>query len=199
MNKSIFIIKCILLGNAGVGKTSLVAKYTCNSFDNNETSTIGVDYRTKEVIIDDDTKYILQIWDTAGQERFNSIVKTYYNHTNCVIFCFSLIDPETFLNLKKIINEFNNNIDHNHVKVLVGTFHDKLDQTYIPEFEIGCLINDYDIDAYYTVSSKTGFNVDRLFESIMNKTIKASRCRQVNLTSCPDPDIIHKKSDDCCT
>lgn len=77
--------KVLVVGEPGVGKTSLVARYTLNKFSGNYKTTIGVDFATKKVRWDDHTIIELQLWDLAGQDRLSSQTRTYYRGTEGVI------------------------------------------------------------------------------------------------------------------
>src|SRR3989338_9033256 len=95
-----FIFKIVLIGNAGVGKSSLLLRYVDNMFFDSYISTIGVDFKVKTI---DKTK--LQIWDTDGQERFNTIIRHYYSNCNAILLIFSLNDINSFEKLSFWLNE----------------------------------------------------------------------------------------------
>ncbi len=65
----------MLIGDCGVGKSNLVARYTANSFDTGSKSTIGVEFDNHDVRVDDGARVRAQVWDTAGQERFRAITR----------------------------------------------------------------------------------------------------------------------------
>ena len=70
-------IKLLMIGDSGVGKTCLLLRYANDSFSPTFITTIGIDFKIKNIDIDG-TKIKLQIWDTAGQEKYNAIMKSYY-------------------------------------------------------------------------------------------------------------------------
>ena len=76
-----YILKYIMIGDSGVGKSSILNTYMTNNFDKNINSTIGVEFYTKEFKMDD-KKFKIHLWDLAGQERFKSIIKSYYRKCN---------------------------------------------------------------------------------------------------------------------
>ena len=78
MHSPQFIFKIVLLGDSGVGKSNLVFRFTKNEFNKDSKSTIGVEFATKTVQIEDNKLVKAQIWDTAGQERYRSIASSYY-------------------------------------------------------------------------------------------------------------------------
>lgn len=78
------LLKVIILGDSGVGKTSLMNQYVNKKFSNQYKATIGADFLTKEVIVDDRI-VTMQIWDTAGQERFQSLGVAFYRGADCCV------------------------------------------------------------------------------------------------------------------
>jgi len=99
------LLKVIILGDSGVGKTSLMNRYVSDNFSQQYKATIGADFLTKEINIEDKA-VTLQIWDTAGQERFQSLGTAFYRGADCCILVYSLTDQKTFENLDGWANEF---------------------------------------------------------------------------------------------
>ena len=81
--------KVIIIGDSGVGKTNMLTRYCEGTFKNTYVATIGVDFKTKTVNVDQ-TKIKLQIWDTAGQERFRNITQTYYKNASAIMLVYSI-------------------------------------------------------------------------------------------------------------
>ena len=84
-----YLIRMMLIGDSGVGKTCLLTRFNDNTFNDEYTSTIGVDFGIQTVVINN-KKLKLQIWDTAGQERFANITVTYYKGARCVMLVFDI-------------------------------------------------------------------------------------------------------------
>lgn len=99
------LLKVIILGDGGVGKSCLMNRYVNNKFDNHAFHTIGVEFLNKEIEINNET-YTLQIWDTAGQERFRSLRTPFYRGSDICMLTFALDDKTSFNNLKVWRNEF---------------------------------------------------------------------------------------------
>src|SRR5437870_2332915 len=96
-----YVFKIILIGDSGVGKSSILYRLSDDKFSD-VTSTIGVDYKTK--IMNIDNKNIkLMIWDTAGQERFRAITSSYYRNVHGAILVYDITNRESFNNLHKWI------------------------------------------------------------------------------------------------
>jgi len=99
------LLKVIILGDSGVGKTSLMNQYVNKKFSNQYKATIGADFLTKEVMVDD-RLVTMQIWDTAGQERFQSLGVAFYRGADCCVLVFDVTIAKTFDNLESWRDEF---------------------------------------------------------------------------------------------
>lgn len=98
-------LKFITVGDSGVGKTSLLEMFCTDNFMDTHNLTIGVDYKTREIKLDD-AMYKLCLWDTAGQEKFNSIIRTYYRCVDCCFIIYDVSKRVTFNNVKKWLDDF---------------------------------------------------------------------------------------------
>ena len=92
-------LKVIVIGDAGVGKTSLSNRHVSKIFTSNYRATIGADFLSKHIMHNGED-YSLQIWDTAGQERFRAIGSAFYRGSDCCIIVFDITNRASFENLK---------------------------------------------------------------------------------------------------
>ena len=99
------LLKVIILGDSGVGKTSLMNQYVNKKFNAQYKATIGADFLTKEVTVDD-RLVTMQIWDTAGQERFQSLGVAFYRGADSCVLVYDVQQPKTFDNLDSWRDEF---------------------------------------------------------------------------------------------
>lgn len=99
------LLKVIILGDSGVGKTSLMNQYVNRKFTNQYKATIGADFLTKEVMVDD-RLVTLQIWDTAGQERFQSLGVAFYRGADCCVLVYDVTTANSFKTLDSWRDEF---------------------------------------------------------------------------------------------
>ncbi|KAF9358314.1 hypothetical protein BGX26_002058 [Mortierella sp. AD094] len=99
------LLKVIILGESGVGKTSLMNQYVNKKFSNQYKATIGADFLTKEVLVDD-RLVTMQIWDTAGQERFQSLGVAFYRGADCCVLVYDVNNAKSFETLESWRDEF---------------------------------------------------------------------------------------------
>jgi len=98
-------LKIVILGDSGVGKTSLMNRYSTGKFTGQYKATIGADFLSKEnVVVTDNlfatrTLVTLQIWDTAGQERFQSLGQGFYRGADACLLVYDITDPHSLDNL----------------------------------------------------------------------------------------------------
>lgn len=99
------LLKVIILGDSGVGKTSLMNQYVQRKFSKEYKATIGADFLTKELQLDDKL-VTLQIWDTAGQERFQSLGVAFYRGADCCVLVYDVNTAKSFDSLDNWRDEF---------------------------------------------------------------------------------------------
>ena len=162
-NDNIFYqIKCIIVGDSGVGKTCILYRYIKDEFNEYE-MTIGVDFFHKNMTIND-KKLNLQIWDTAGSEGYKSITKGYFSNTACCILVYDITRPESFksiINWIEDVRNYNNDIDF----ILVGNKYDLKDERKISEEQGKALASEFDMK-YIEVSAKTDYKIKDVFKII---------------------------------
>ncbi len=99
------LLKVVILGDGGVGKSSLMNRFVNNQFDSQSFHTIGVEFLNKDILVGEDM-YTMQIWDTAGQERFKSLRTPFYRGTDCCLLTFDVNDALSFQHINMWKEEF---------------------------------------------------------------------------------------------
>ncbi|XP_041457606.1 ras-related protein Rab-30-like [Lytechinus pictus] len=159
-----YLFKVVLIGNAGVGKTCLVRRFTQGLFPPGQGATIGVDFMIKTIEIGGE-KVKLQIWDTAGQERFRSITQSYYHSADALVLVFDVTSKESFNALPSWLREVEQYASPKVISVLVGNKIDLAKDREVNE-EDGQSFADSHSMRFLETSAKESDNVDRLFLDI---------------------------------
>mmetsp|Transcript_6070 Transcript_6070/g.8866 ORF Transcript_6070/g.8866 Transcript_6070/m.8866 type:complete len:207 (+) Transcript_6070:62-682(+) len=116
------LFKLLMIGDAGVGKSSMLLRFTDDSFDDHIQSTIGVDFKVKHMEVND-KRVKITVWDTAGQERFRTLTSSYYRGAQGVIMVYDVTRRDSFENLDQWLKEvklYTPNNGEGVVKLLVG-------------------------------------------------------------------------------
>ena len=165
-------IKISLLGNSGVGKSSIILRYNNDRFDPNCNSTIGASYAQKVICIND-VLYQLDIWDTAGQEKYRSIGQNFYREAYIVILVYDITRQESLEGLKEMW--YPDLLKFGEKYKIVAVVGNKCDR-----FEEENIVNEdearefaKEINAHFFITSaKTGTNVKHLFDKLIELYIE---------------------------
>lgn len=156
--------KVIMVGDSTVGKTSLVNFYVDKVVCDDFVSTVGVDFKNKSLIINDQ-EIVLQIWDTAGQEKFRSITKSYFRRADAIVVVFDINNRDTFNAVQAWMTSIEEQLDR---KVPIALIGNKLDiGQQIPYQEIDQVAEKYKVQ-YFSTSAKTGEGIEECFLYIAN-------------------------------
>ena len=158
-----YLFKVLLLGDSDVGKSSLILRYTDETFNSKLVNSIGVDFKMKKREIDG--KIIkVQIWDTAGHERFRSITYSYYRGANSIIIVFDLSDKKSFISITEWLKQIEKHAKENVFKFLVGNKSDLIDERKVTYEEAKQYADEHDLP-YIETSAKEGININELFDT----------------------------------
>ena len=157
-----YLFKALLLGDSDVGKSSLILRYTEETFNSKLVNSIGVDFKMKKKEVDG--KIIkLQIWDTAGHERFRSITYSYYRGANAIIIVFDLSDKKSFISITEWLKQIEKHANENVFKFLVGNKSDLVEERKVTYEEAKQYADDHELP-YIETSAKEGININELFD-----------------------------------
>lgn len=196
-----YLIKLLIIGDSGVGKSCLLVRFTDDTFTPNFITTIGIDFKIKTIEIEGKI-YKLQIWDTAGQERFRTITTSYYRGAMGVIIIYDVTDEKSFNNIHYWIKNVDKHANINVDKILVGNKCDLVDKRMVDEDRGRELSERYGVK-FYETSAKNCINIDEIFIEILNlvKTRLIDSKLSNNDTFTVEPPIIiqpFEKEKKCC-
>jgi len=170
-----YLIKLLLIGDSGVGKSCLLLRYSDDSFTSSFITTIGIDFKIKSILCDD-AKVKLQIWDTAGQERFRTITTAYYRGAMGILLVYDVSDEASFANVSNWMRQIDQNAAENVNRLLIGNKSD-VDQDKgrkITYAQGEALAKEYGIK-FFETSAKLNTNVDEAFMSIATDIVERLR------------------------
>ena len=165
-----YLFRVCLLGDAGVGKTSILTRFCDNSFKENYNNTIGVDFRVVTLKCDDIISKI-HIWDTAGQERFRSLAFNYFNNSHGFIFIYDISSEESFNNIESWINLALEKNNHTIANFLVGNKNDKDNKRKVSTKDGENLAKMKNL-FFLETSAKNDNNVEKLFYYYLYRMIE---------------------------
>ncbi|XP_073676832.1 ras-related protein Rab-41 isoform X4 [Garra rufa] len=156
--------KLVFLGEQSVGKTSLITRFMYDSFDNTYQATIGIDFLSKTMYLEDRT-IRLQLWDTAGQERFRSLIPSYIRDSAAAVVVYDIANLNSFQQTSKWIDDVRTERGSDVIIMLVGNKTDLADKRQVSveaaekkARELGVM--------YIETSAKAGYNVKQLFRRV---------------------------------
>lgn len=170
------LFKLLIIGDSGVGKSSILLRFADDMFSGSYITTIGVDFKIRTITVDGE-KVKLQIWDTAGQERFRTITSTYYRGTHGVIVVYDVQNAESFVNVKRWLHEIDQNCDIVN-KVLVGNKNDCQAENKVVETEDSRRFAQQMDVALYETSAKDNINIEDVFNHITKLVLRTKKEQQ---------------------
>jgi Ras-related protein Rab-1A len=156
-----YLFKLLLIGDSGVGKSSLLLRFADDVFSDCYISTIGVDFKIRTVRVGEKTVK-LQIWDTAGQERFRTLTTAYYRSAHGVILIYDVNDKESFLHLDDWMGEVGKNSCETINLMLVGNKCDVVGRRQVDYQIAKSFAEDINV-SFIETSAKDRTNVDKVF------------------------------------
>ena len=165
-----FLFKLIIVGDSNVGKTNIMSKYIHNQFNQHSKSTIGVEFGTKIVNIDN-KKIKAQIWDTAGQERYKSITSAYYKGAKGALIVYDITNKFSFDSVDKWVQDLNSYGDKNITLLLVGNKSDLEEKRQILKENGEEKAKSFNL-GFIETSACSGDNIDQAFVIMLKEVLK---------------------------
>lgn len=182
-------IKVILLGNSGVGKTSIINRYVNNVYNSNCETTLGSTYSTREVI-KDNVIYKLNLWDTTGQEKYHSITNLFIKGSSIVILVYSIDLLSSFEGLNYWYNSIKENLEgNNYVLAVVGSKSDLIneEEEVVSEDEAKNFAKERNAIFKLVSSKEDPVGINNLFNMLLDELIR------MNYITVKDSYVIKRK------
>lgn len=162
-----YLFKVVLIGDSGVGKSNLLSRFTRNEFNLESKSTIGVEFATRSISVDE--KVIkAQIWDTAGQERYRAITSAYYRGAVGALLVYDIAKHNTYENVERWLKELRDHADSNIVIMLVGNKSDLRHLRAVPTEEAKAFAAKNGL-SFIETSALDSSNVELAFQKILTE------------------------------
>ena len=183
--------KVVIVGDMGVGKSSIVLRFVNNTFSENLKSTIGCDHYEKELDVAG-AKLKLSIWDTAGQKHLRGLPSAYYKNARCVAIVFDITKRSSFDKLEYWKDEINNYADEHIPVIVIGNKADLAEKRVVTKEDAENFVKKYKYLMYFETSAKDDpeKKIDEAFKYIANSitdkkkvdgtTLKGSQLKDVN-------------------
>eukprot|EP01028_Stygiella_incarcerata_P008701 TRINITY_DN3879_c0_g1_i1.p1 TRINITY_DN3879_c0_g1~~TRINITY_DN3879_c0_g1_i1.p1 ORF type:complete len:212 (+),score=43.22 TRINITY_DN3879_c0_g1_i1:226-861(+) len=157
--------KLVVVGDSGVGKTSIVGRYITGIFDPTEPNTIGASFQTKAVVVGDKVTK-LQIWDTAGQERFRSLAPMYYRGASAAVLVVDMTQKRSFESIRGWVDELRSNV---HTDMVLRIACNKVDLESEVEVDIDEVVEFGELVGAkcFKTSAKLNIGIEPLFLDIV--------------------------------
>ncbi|XP_012234395.1 ras-related protein Rab-37-like isoform X1 [Linepithema humile] len=187
-----FAHKTILLGDSGVGKTSLLVQFDTGRFQpGNFAATVGIGFTNKVVTVDD-TPIKLQIWDTAGQERFRSVTHAYYRDAHALLLLYDVTNKTSYDNIRAWLSEIREHANEDVVIMLLGNKSDCGTERIVKREDGERLAHEYKVP-FMETSAKTGLNVELAFLAVARE-LKARKSDNPDETKFNVQDYVRQQS-----
>lgn len=179
-------LRFILVGNSGVGKSSILYRF-CEQRFGSVLTTVGVDFRWRDVTIDGSI-FRVQVWDTAGQEQFKAISKPYYRQADGVLLVYDCLVPQSLTDLESYVRDTRELCSIGVGMILLGNKIDMIKSTTVPVVSSHCgerFASAWDIPFFYETSAATGASIDDAFEVLCRHVMnnQKQRCLQPTRSS----------------
>ena len=166
------IIKIVVVGESGVGKTSLITQFIDNFFDEEIQATTGASFSAKTLSFDNGKSVKIQIWDTAGQERYRSLTKIFFKNSAAVAFIYDITNQSTFEEIKNYwFTQIRESAPEDIVKALVANKYDLFDKEEVDE-ESARQLAEENNTLFFLTSAKSSIGVKELFCGLVIKIMK---------------------------
>jgi len=157
--------KIIIIGDSGVGKTSILGRLVENGFIERQMPTMGVDFKKKIVTCPDQNKINCIFWDVSGEERFSALVSSFYRSSDAVVYVYDVTNYQSFKNLDNWIQIFDNSTKQPEFKMLLGNKSESYGKV-VPSEKASQFAYKHDQMLFSEVSAKNGSKILESFQNL---------------------------------
>jgi small GTP-binding protein len=159
--------KVTLVGDSGVGKSSIIGRFVAGIFSDNISSTSGLNYSQK-YYEKEGKKIRLNLWDTAGQEKFRSLGRSFYKDSYIILIVYDICNRASFENIKEIwYPEVTSNSEKIRIIAIVGNKKDKYEEEEVTDQEASSYAKEINAN-FFLVSANSGDGIDYMFEKLID-------------------------------
>lgn len=177
-DKENMVAKILTIGESGVGKTCILLRYTDNKFIKHHLTTIGIDYKTKDVNINNKS-IKLKIWDTAGQERFRNITQQYYKGADGIVLVFDLTDRNSFEKVREWMKQIQSYTQKDSIAiVLLGNKCDAENKAVTLQ-EANEIAAEFNLK-FFETSAMNNINIEESFKQLSTEIINIKEAKNAN-------------------
>jgi len=187
-----YLIKLLLIGDSGVGKSCLLLRFSDDSFTPSFITTIGIDFKIRTIELDG-KRIKLQIWDTAGQERFRTITTAYYRGAMGILLVYDVTDERSFSNIRNWFSNVEQHASEGVNKILIGNKCDMLDKKVVQKDQGQTLADEFGIK-FLETSAKSNICVEEAFYSLARDIKKRMIDTQTSQNQNPSPLVVDDRS-----
>ncbi|GAM19695.1 hypothetical protein SAMD00019534_028700 [Acytostelium subglobosum LB1] len=194
------LIKLLLIGDSGVGKSCLLLRFSEDSFTPSFITTIGIDFKIRTIELEG-KRIKLQIWDTAGQERFRTITTAYYRGAMGILLVYDVTDEKSFGNIRNWIRNIEQHATESVKKMLIGNKCDLPEKKVVDTARGKALADEHGIK-FLETSAKNSINVEEAFITLAKDIKKNMIDKEIGTPGQPNVDITKSATEDkkggCC-
>ena len=184
------MVKVVIVGDSGVGKTNIMSKYLKNEFHEDSKATVGVEFGSKQIIIQGH-QVKAQIWDTAGQERYKAITSAYYKGAKGAFIVYDISRKNTFDSISRWVSDITATADKKITLILIGNKSDLEDQRQVTKEQGEEKAKEFGL-AFLETSASSGDNLEKAFSLMINEVYK--KCQE-DINAETDDNVVDQGKD----
>ena len=199
-----YTFKIVFLGDIGTGKTSIIRRYVKNEFTFQYKATIGVDFFTRVIEMENGDAVHLQMWDVAGQDRSGPLLSMYCRQSHAVVYVFDCNRLQTLTNVPKWIGEFKKKTEERHIPSMLMANKNDIEHRFITS-TVDLLVQNAFIDCgWHMCSAKDNIGIESSMLELVHKLIAGHRNEGFDIAN---EDVVDfsiqeekkKKKSECCS